>query len=141
MDKAQRALTTEVVKLTAASLISAYESNNTVDNTHTMRILLHHRNSSTSADFGKLLSMELEPFLNQSPRKVLALTIEDVDTTSGTFLLSGPSDLIQLAGPIYAQVVEGRGGGKGDKFQGKCKSINKFLEAAQAAHDAIKGTD
>jgi hypothetical protein len=149
-----------VVKLTAAGLLSDPKIAS-----RSSRMLSHHRSSEciTSGDFGKSLAFELESFLNSSPGSLLALTIVDevnnnstgagsapssaaapaaagaTSGSSGTFLLAGPPALISIAGPVFSAVVNGRGGGKGDKFQGKCTNVDKYLEAVQAAEEAIKG--
>jgi hypothetical protein len=153
-----------VVKLTAAGLLSdpkiASRSSRMLSHHRSSECI-------TTGDFGKSLAFELESFLNSSPGSLLALTIVDevnnnntgvggggggapssaaagaaagasASGSSGTFLLAGPPALISVAGPVFAAVVNGRGGGKGDKFQGKCTNVDKYLEAVQAAEEAIK---
>lgn len=58
---------------------------------------------------------------------------------SGTFMLSGPADLVAALGPKVATVLEGRGGGKG-RYQGKAEKISARGEALDLLRQAVTGT-
>jgi len=47
---------------------------------------------------------------------------------AGTFMLSGPPDLVAELGPKVGAILEGRGGGKG-RYQGKAEKISNRPEA------------
>jgi len=47
----------------------------------------------------------------------------------GVFMLIGPEGAVKEAGPKIAEIVEGRGGGKAGRFQGKASALNRFSEA------------
>lgn len=49
----------------------------------------------------------------------------------GSFLLVGDEELVEKTGKIVAATLEGRGGGRGGKFQGKGNNIRKGLEEAR----------
>lgn len=55
----------------------------------------------------------------------------------GTFLVAGPPALVSAAGAAVALELGGRGGGRGDRFQGKCAKLSKRTIAAEAAEKAI----
>lgn len=58
---------------------------------------------------------------------------------SGMFMLAGPPDTVKALGPKVAEVLEGRGGGKG-RFQGKVASVSKHPEALEMLKGAIDST-
>mmetsp|Transcript_32080 Transcript_32080/g.65341 ORF Transcript_32080/g.65341 Transcript_32080/m.65341 type:complete len:211 (+) Transcript_32080:266-898(+) len=63
------------------------------------------------------------------------------EVSEGFFLVAGPPELVAVAGPAVADALSGRGGGKGDRFQGKCSTLSESsrenaLHAAQAAMTA-----
>ena len=49
----------------------------------------------------------------------------------GSFLLVGDEELVEKTGKLVAAALEGRGGGRGGKFQGKGNNIRKGLEEAR----------
>ena len=49
----------------------------------------------------------------------------------GSFLLVGDGGLVEKTGKLVAAALEGRGGGRGGKFQGKGNKIRKGLEEAR----------
>ena len=55
----------------------------------------------------------------------------DVSKGSGNFILIGDSEVIKVIGPQVASALNGRGGGRSGRFQGKCKSL-------ECASDAVK---
>jgi len=57
---------------------------------------------------------------------------------AGTFMLSGPADVVAELGPKVATILEGRGGGKG-RFQGKAEKIAKRTEALDMLRKATAG--
>ena len=46
----------------------------------------------------------------------------------GSFLIVGPADAVQAAGKVAREVLSGKGGGKGGKFQGKADHMEKRNE-------------
>ena len=46
----------------------------------------------------------------------------------GAFLIVGPADAVQAAGKVAREVLSGKGGGKGGKFQGKTDHMEKRAE-------------
>ncbi|CAE8717559.1 unnamed protein product [Polarella glacialis] len=55
---------------------------------------------------------------------------------SGTFMLSGPPELVAKLGPGVAEVLQGRGGGKG-RYQGKAEKISARGEAIAMLQQAM----
>lgn len=51
--------------------------------------------------------------------------------------MAGPPALVAAAGAAAALELNGRGGGRGDRFQGKCSQLSKRAAAAEAAEKAI----
>ena len=48
-------------------------------------------------------------------------------------MLSGPNELVAATSAAVAAALDGRGGGKGGRYQGKCKNVNGRDEAVVAA--------
>ena len=53
--------------------------------------------------------------------------------TEGVFMLSGPDELVAATSAAVAAALDGRGGGKGGRYQGKCKNVNGRDDAVAAA--------
>ena len=78
---------------------------------------------------------------------VLVVTVAPADEigggssgTDGMFLVaSANAELVAAAAPAVARVLDGRGGGRGGRYQGKCKSLSpeKRSEALDAARKAL----
>jgi len=47
---------------------------------------------------------------------------------SGFFFIMGPKELVKTVGPEVAKILEGRGGGKNGRFQGKANRIERRHE-------------
>jgi len=64
-----------------------------------------------------------------------AFLTADGEGTTGPFLILGPAERVAAVGPAVAEVLEGRGGGKGGRFQGKATRIDRRREALKLFHD------
>ncbi len=65
----------------------------------------------------------------------VAFLTADGEGTSGPFLILGPAERVAVVGPAVAEVLEGRGGGKGGRFQGKATRIDRRDEALKLFQD------
>jgi hypothetical protein len=56
------------------------------------------------------------------------------------FLVAAPAgrgDLVSAAAPAVAAALRGRGGGRGERYQGRCADVGKRDEALAAATAAV----
>jgi Ser-tRNA(Ala) deacylase AlaX len=97
-------------------------------------IVYEHRDAG---DLGFLNSV-VKAALSQNPEKRLFLTHSDASRGSGLFLLAGPPEWVKAAGAIAAEVMEGRGGGKPGRYQGKVQAVEKRVGALQAMQEALE---
>ncbi|KAM9462823.1 alanyl-tRNA editing protein Aarsd1 [Clarias gariepinus] len=58
---------------------------------------------------------------------VIFLTVGE-EKGAGLFLLAGPENLVTEVGPRVAELLQGKGAGKGGRFQGKANSLAKRSE-------------
>ncbi len=98
-------------------------------------VLVHH---DPTADLGALRALAGAVIgtgdTSADPRLLLAVG-------DGAFLLRGPPALVAAAGPGVADVLGGRGGGRGDTFQGRAAPIDPpALAAARTLLEAQLGT-
>merc|ERR1711948_96724 len=56
---------------------------------------------------------------------------------AGTFMLSGPPDLVAQLGPKVAGILEGRGGGGKGRYQGKAEKISAREEAITLLRESL----
>lgn len=58
---------------------------------------------------------------------MLLMTASESETGigPGVFVLSGKQDLVQKAAPVVIRELQGKGGGKGARIQGRAQSIEK----------------
>jgi len=163
-EKSVQALSLELVALLADSLLAQQP----LGGSGAVKALTCHRpfgSTDNPSEFGKALATELDQrqALTLQQGRVLLLTIATAAPTTGGgggggeeaaaavaaagevsegfFLVAGPPELVAVAGPAVADALSGRGGGKGDRFQGKCSTLSESsrenaLHAAQAAMTA-----
>lgn len=143
-EKQSAALTAEVVALVAASLAAGAQEGGYGVSAAAPRVLACHRTLGSSGggggDFAKGLASALDPALAAGKGRVLVLTLADgaePGAGPGSFLVAGPPALVAAAAPAVASSLGGRGGGKGDRFQGKAPDLAKHAEAEAAAEAAI----
>ena len=81
-------------------------------------------------------------FLNTLGQAVVAAQPEttafltaSADGTTGPFLILGPPERVAAVGRAVAALLEGRGGGKGGRFQGKATRIDRRGDAIGLFHD------
>lgn len=81
--------------------------------------LVHHHQED--GDMGSLRAIVQKALLPDDPR-VLLLTASDSDG-HGVFLLAGQPSAVEVLGPTVADLVQGRGGGRAGRFQGKGERV------------------
>ena len=54
---------------------------------------------------------------------------------AGPFLILGPAGRVSSVGPKVAKLLEGRGGGKGGRFQGKASRLEHRAQALSLFRD------
>ena len=86
--------------------------------------LIHHHQED--GDMGSLRSLVQKALQPDDPR-VLLLTASD-SSGNGVFLLAGQPSAVEAIGPVVAELVDGRGGGRGGRYQGKGQKV--FLQEA-----------
>ncbi|XP_035658313.1 alanyl-tRNA editing protein Aarsd1-like [Branchiostoma floridae] len=57
---------------------------------------------------------------------------------AGTFLLSGPADVVEAVGPKVAEVLEGKGAAKRGRFQGKATKLANLKLAEEVLREHFK---
>ncbi|XP_043359353.1 alanyl-tRNA editing protein Aarsd1-like isoform X1 [Dermochelys coriacea] len=67
---------------------------------------------------------------------LLFLTVGD-EKGAGLFLLAGPSEVVEKLGPRVAELLEGKGAGKRDRFQGKATRMSRRAEVQALLQDFI----
>ena len=73
-----------------------------------------------------------------SERKVVGLlTAADPNAKGGSFYIVGPAELVKSLGNKVAAVMEGRGGGRPGRFQGKANRIDLRDEALGALRRSV----
>ena len=92
------------------------------------RVLIAHRDTCDSPpDFFKALASSLDATLNANAGALLLVTVGS--DGEGSFLLAGPAALVSACSAPVAAVLEGRGGGRGDRYQ-----VPKFTRARAHTH-------
>jgi len=127
-DKAAKALSLEVVSLLSASLRSQLDG--------WQKKIVHAHRPAADADFVKALTSSLDEVLEQKQALLLVTVGEGVG--EGTFTLSGPPSLVEKASGGVATALNGRGGGKGGRYQGKCQKLGGATDAMAAAESALE---
>lgn len=88
-----------------------------------------HRNDGIEPDF-------INTFLKHAPTTsdsddsdlaLLFLTVGD-DTNKGQLVLQGRSEVISDLGPKICEILDGKGNGKGQRFQGKVNNLRRTDE-------------
>lgn len=59
------------------------------------------------------------------------------ETGTGSFLLYGKEDVISQLGHGVANILDGKGGGKKGRFQGKANKISNRMQAAEFLQENI----
>lgn len=125
-EKLARSLSLEVVQLIAEALKARAAAGERV---------MHVHRPTADADFVKSLATALDLALEERGA-LLLITVGEGDG-DGTFTLAGPPALVDAASTAVAKVLEGRGGGKGGRFQGKCSNLGAVNAAVVAATTAL----
>ena len=126
-DRALKALSAEVVALTVDTMRSRLGEGEKV---------LHVNRPTADPDFIKSLATALDEALAEH-MAVLLVTVGE-GHGEGTFTLAGPAALVDSASSGVAKALEGRGGGKGGRFQGKCARLGGVTEAIAAAKAVLE---
>ena len=75
---------------------------------------------------------------SKAPAAVLFVTLAaDAKSKDGSFLLAGPESSVAALGQRAAAVLEGKGGGRKGRFQGKAARIDRAEQAAQELEKAL----
>jgi len=83
------------------------------------RVVLHH--VSASPDMERLSS--LASALSEECLAGSLMVFTAGEGKDGVFVLAGPPDVVSKVGKPVAELLEGRGGGRSGKFQGKCSNL------------------
>ena len=130
LDKSVKVLTLELVEVLVASLRDKAAAG--------QRLLTVHRDASDATDFMRALGSALDETLKAGSGALLLCTLGAADGEGqGSFLLSGPPPLVAAASGPVTDALQGRGGGRGDRYQGKCARVSARAAAAAAADAAI----
>lgn len=127
-EKAAKALALEVVGLLGEALRARVAGGERV---------VHVHRPAADADFVKALATLLDDVL--ADKQALLLVTVGEGGGEGTFTLAGPPALVDTASSDVAKALEGRGGGKGGRFQGKCQKLGGTVAAMAAATRALAG--
>jgi misacylated tRNA(Ala) deacylase len=55
----------------------------------------------------------------------------------GPFVLSGPEEVVSRLGPQIANVLDGKGGGRKGRYQGKANKISARAAAEKIVREAV----
>ncbi|XP_037742956.1 putative protein PTGES3L isoform X3 [Chelonia mydas] len=94
------------------------------------RVFVLHRKDGDS-EFMNIIANEIG-----TEDTLLFLTVGD-EKAAGLFLLAGPSEVVEKLGPRVAQLLEGKGAGKRDRFQGKATRMSRRAEVQALLQDFI----
>lgn len=125
-EKAAKALALEVVALLGEALKARVAAGEKV---------VHVHRAAADADFVKALATTLDEALGAHGALLLVTVGEGAG--EGTFTLAGPPALVDTASAGVAKALEGRGGGKSGRFQGKCQKLGAAGDALAAATSAL----
>ena len=128
LEKQVSLLQAEVVELAATSLMDKVAIG--------QKVVSYHRESADSG-FIKGLATAMD-----KSGALLLTTVgsgEAAGSGAGVFMLSGPDELVNATSGAVAAALDGRGGGKGGRFQGKCKSIGGRGDAVVATTAISEG--
>ncbi|MCA9542319.1 MAG: alanyl-tRNA editing protein [Myxococcales bacterium] len=107
--QSQRALVAEIAGLLGAQLASGAAT-----------AALHRE----GADLAFLGAVAQAARAARSEQLVL-LTAAPAGSAEGVFLLAGPPERVTACGPAVAEALAGRGGGRGDRYQGKATRLDR----------------
>lgn len=72
------------------------------------------------------------------PHKQLILVVGGGKKGAGTFMMSGTDNqLVSELGPRVAEILDGKGGGKGAKYQGKVQKVENYKAAFELVKNCI----
>ncbi|KAJ1444827.1 Threonyl/alanyl tRNA synthetase [Pelagophyceae sp. CCMP2097] len=125
LQRLYKVLTKDYVALEAARLAQAAQGKGIVH--------AHRANAADSGELAKALATAFE----QSADKTLLLQTFG-SGAEASFLLSGPADLLSAAKQAVATALDGKGGGKDSRYQGKCNRADNAPEALSAAEGALR---
>ncbi|XP_050791312.1 putative protein PTGES3L isoform X3 [Gopherus flavomarginatus] len=94
------------------------------------RVFVLHRKDGDS-EFMNIIANEIG-----TEETLLFLTVGD-EKAAGLFLLAGPSEVVEKLGPRVAELLEGKGAGKRDRFQGKATRMSRRAEVQALLQDFI----
>ena len=100
------------------------------------KVVRCHR-AAADADFVKGLASALDEAL-EAAGALLLVTVGEGEG-EGTFTLSGPPALVTAASTAVAEALDGRGGGKSGRYQGKCARLAGRDAATTAAQAIVVG--
>ncbi|CAM4688653.1 unnamed protein product [Lepidochelys olivacea] len=94
------------------------------------RVFVLHRKDGDS-EFMNIIANEIG-----TEDTLLFLTVGD-EKAAGLFLLAGPSEVVEKLGSRVAELLEGKGAGKRDRFQGKATRMSRRAEVQALLQDFI----
>eukprot|EP00795_Rhopilema_esculentum_P009431 gene9431-17147_t len=83
----------------------------------------------------------INAFINQLKEKAsecLIMVSAGEIKTGGMFVICGPESMVMKTGPKVAEVLDGKGGGKKNRYQGKASSFKKLAEAEKLVREILK---
>jgi len=98
-----------------------------------------HRSDGIESEFINTF-LKSAPAISESDSTGLALlflTTGD-DTHKGQLVLQGRPEVIAALGPVICQTLDGKGNGKGARFQGKVNNLKRIPECEKAIEEYFK---
>jgi len=58
--------------------------------------------------------------------------------TGGMFVINGPENIVAAIGPKISEMLEGKGGGKKNRYQGKANSFKKLPDVRKLVEESLR---
>eukprot|EP00057_Strongylocentrotus_purpuratus_P032230 XP_787006.2 PREDICTED: alanyl-tRNA editing protein Aarsd1-B [Strongylocentrotus purpuratus] len=129
VDKIQKSLkTANKTSLTVLRELAVLEARHYKLNPNRDPLLSIHRKEGDS-EYMIIVANEV------GPENALMLLSTGEENGAGLFLVAGPTDIVEEAGPRVASLLEGKGACKNGRYQGKATKLSKRSEAEKLLRD------
>eukprot|EP00941_MAST-03F_sp_MAST-3F-sp1_P002137 g2137.t1 len=93
--------------------------------------VLHVHREEDDIPFLQSISNFVQERQNEMEQDYLLLVTGGNENGSGKFLITGKEEIVSAVGKSVAKAIEGRGGGRSGRFQGKASNLGNINEAVE----------